>query len=343
MVADEVWDTFEYREVGLDLSAYADQPIQLAWQYVGLDGDSFGLDDVSLPTGIAEGFESGVMPPTGWAVEHLGATLNEWTIVDAATYPTFVHSGDYAAWVNWDGAAASDEWLYTPVFTPTASSNTATFWAISDTLYPGATMKVWAIVPGEGELQPAAIVHLTVQIDEGMDYPDCILNEATLQATHYLPQETQLEPLATAEAETCIGESIFEESHKKAPAEAEVGDIIEYQIVVENTGDELVEVTLVDPIPEGTEYVSHDTSPPYQYFTYNAVDDQMEWTGNVAPGQRLDFTFQVELVHLHLWADWLENTATITWDMGEMDLTVETWVLGAPHTGHLPFIQYEQD
>jgi hypothetical protein len=45
----------------------------------------------------------------------------------------------------------------------------------------------------------------------------------------------------------------------------------------------------------------------------------------------------------NLWADWLENATTITWDMGEMDLTVETWVLDAPHVGHLPYIQYEQD
>jgi uncharacterized repeat protein (TIGR01451 family) len=338
MVVDEVWDTFEYREVVLDLSAYDDQAIQLAWQYVGLDGNSFGLDDVSLPAGIAEGFEGGVMPPLGWDVDHLGGTANEWGIIDAATYPAFVRTGDYAGWVNYDSFAESDEWLYTPVFTPTASSNTATFWALSNTVYPSATMKVWAIVPGEGELQPAAIVHLTVLIDEEMEYPECILNEATLQATHYLPQETQVEPLFTAEAETCIGESIFGDSHKKAPAEAELGDIIEYQIVVENTGDELVEVTLVDPIPEGTAYVSHDTSPPYQHFSYNAGEDQMEWTGNVAPAERLDFTFEVELVDTQLWGEWLENTATITWDTGEMDLFAETWVLPAKIIFHLPQI-----
>jgi hypothetical protein len=49
MIADETWTTFEYREVTLDVSAYLGQKIQLAWQYVGFDGESFGLDDIDLP------------------------------------------------------------------------------------------------------------------------------------------------------------------------------------------------------------------------------------------------------------------------------------------------------
>jgi uncharacterized repeat protein (TIGR01451 family) len=49
MIADEVWSTFVYRQVALDLGNYAGMPIRVAWQYVGLDGDSFGLDDVQLP------------------------------------------------------------------------------------------------------------------------------------------------------------------------------------------------------------------------------------------------------------------------------------------------------
>jgi PKD repeat protein len=49
MCGDEDWaGDFEYRFVSLGLSAYAGQTIRLAWQYVGIDGQSFGLDDVLL-------------------------------------------------------------------------------------------------------------------------------------------------------------------------------------------------------------------------------------------------------------------------------------------------------
>lgn len=49
MCEDESWSTFTYRQVPVDFTAYVGQPIRVAWQYVGLDGDSFGLDDIHLP------------------------------------------------------------------------------------------------------------------------------------------------------------------------------------------------------------------------------------------------------------------------------------------------------
>jgi len=52
MCQDENWPTWQYRQVFLDLSAYVGQEIRLAWQYVGLDGESFALDDVYLPGNI---------------------------------------------------------------------------------------------------------------------------------------------------------------------------------------------------------------------------------------------------------------------------------------------------
>jgi subtilisin family serine protease len=48
MCADETWSTSIYRSVTKDLSAYQGQQIKLAWQYVGIDGQSFGLDDISV-------------------------------------------------------------------------------------------------------------------------------------------------------------------------------------------------------------------------------------------------------------------------------------------------------
>ncbi|MDY6878533.1 MAG: S8 family serine peptidase [Chloroflexota bacterium] len=95
---------------------------------------------IALDVLLAEGFEAGLIPPAGgWTVTNTHPTRN-WTSVDAVTYPDFVHSGSYAAWVNYDTPIASDEWLLTPPIDltgiPDASLN---FWAIGDTNYcPGA-------------------------------------------------------------------------------------------------------------------------------------------------------------------------------------------------------------
>jgi subtilisin family serine protease len=88
------------------------------------------------PAGILleEGFEDGVMPPPGgWSTIDTHPTRN-WTIVDVVTYPDFVHSGNYAAWVNYDTPTASDEWLLTPVIDLTSVPDASLdFWAYSDT------------------------------------------------------------------------------------------------------------------------------------------------------------------------------------------------------------------
>jgi C1A family cysteine protease len=48
MCADEGWNDFRYRLVTVDLSTYGGQVFKLAWQYEGIDGERFGLDDVHL-------------------------------------------------------------------------------------------------------------------------------------------------------------------------------------------------------------------------------------------------------------------------------------------------------
>jgi len=97
---------------------------------------------------LTEGFEDGIMPPPGWDTINTHPIYN-WDIVDNETYPEFVHSGDYAGWVNWDSEYASDEWLISPSIDLTnADEVTLIFWALSDTNWPGATVELHII--GEG-------------------------------------------------------------------------------------------------------------------------------------------------------------------------------------------------
>jgi hypothetical protein len=165
MVADESWGTFEYRELTFDLSAYAGQPIQIAWRYVGIDGESFGLDDINVDADgspiLPEGFEAGLMPPTGWSVINTNPTRN-WDLVDAVTYPDFIHSGTYAAWVNYDTPNPSDEWLITPeIDLDGYTTVTLSFWAESDTQYPTATMELHILGTGADVTPPVTTCTIT--------------------------------------------------------------------------------------------------------------------------------------------------------------------------------------
>jgi len=91
---------------------------------------------------LEEGFEGGVMPPSGWSTIDTNPTRN-WDIVDAATYPDYVHTGNYAGWVNYDSVDPSDEWLISPDIDLTGYEEvTLVFWAESDTNWPGATMEL---------------------------------------------------------------------------------------------------------------------------------------------------------------------------------------------------------
>ncbi|HUM48586.1 MAG TPA: S8 family serine peptidase [Anaerolineaceae bacterium] len=119
---------------------------------VAADIELFEVGAGITSTLLSEGFEEGIMPPSGgWETIHLGDTTREWTIVDAVTYPDFVYEGDYSAWINYDSSYDSDEWLLTPVIDSSIVTDlTLTFYAESDTEYPTATMKVW-VTDEEGD------------------------------------------------------------------------------------------------------------------------------------------------------------------------------------------------
>jgi hypothetical protein len=98
---------------------------------------------------LSEGFEDGVMPPPdGWYTINSNPTYN-WDIIDNATYPDYVHSGDYAGWVNYDSVSQSDEWLVSPDIDLTGLDEVLlVFWAESNTNWPGATVELH--IRGEG-------------------------------------------------------------------------------------------------------------------------------------------------------------------------------------------------
>jgi len=184
-----------WQQVEVDLSAYAGQTIYIAFVYEGYFADDWWIDDVSisqqvcypvtyspgppaeisyvgpLPPGTAftpaaaEGFEDGVMPPPGWEAE---ADIGPgWEIVDAATYPDWVHSGAYAALAYWDGN--EDITLFSPWFTVDSAASEVSFWAYSATEYTGVPVdgqEVDLLVIDEDD---AATLIWDMQADETWD------------------------------------------------------------------------------------------------------------------------------------------------------------------------------
>ena len=51
MIADENWDTYEYRKLTFDLTSYCGESITIAWQYSGQSGESVALDDITVEAG----------------------------------------------------------------------------------------------------------------------------------------------------------------------------------------------------------------------------------------------------------------------------------------------------
>jgi len=77
---------------------------------------------------VNEGFEGGVVPPTGWTEQIQNASYN-WKILAAG-----VHTGAYSADVEYDPAPADqNEWLLSPIYTATIGS--LSFWSAGSTYW----------------------------------------------------------------------------------------------------------------------------------------------------------------------------------------------------------------
>jgi len=89
---------------------------------------------------LTEGFESGVMPPTGWTVQNSNPT-EPWRIISKAELPQAIHGGNYAAIIYSNYSKISDNWLVSPYLDLTGYPNVnLEFWVRATTKYPGATI-----------------------------------------------------------------------------------------------------------------------------------------------------------------------------------------------------------
>jgi hypothetical protein len=52
LIEDEYWDLFDWYNVNVDISSYAGKTINVSWRYIGIGGESFGLDDIRITSEI---------------------------------------------------------------------------------------------------------------------------------------------------------------------------------------------------------------------------------------------------------------------------------------------------
>jgi uncharacterized repeat protein (TIGR01451 family) len=116
---------------------------------------------------LSEGFEAGAMPPSGWQVIEASTTTRHWTLIAAATHPTRVRSGAYAAWVNYE-AADQDEWLISPVVDLSVVETAMVgFWVYANNNWVDGAELQLVVLDAEG----VALNTLWYQSDEVWPYP----------------------------------------------------------------------------------------------------------------------------------------------------------------------------
>lgn len=124
---DYPWNSITFYNAVIDLSAYTNQVVQIAFQYIGQDADFFILDDIEIAERtvfsnnlLFEEFE--IWPPANWTIINgtQSAGDEQW------------HQGPYLGVFMGKGAAVDyveanvnpqDEWLITPEITIPATGN----------------------------------------------------------------------------------------------------------------------------------------------------------------------------------------------------------------------------
>jgi uncharacterized repeat protein (TIGR01451 family) len=362
LLTDEVWTTAEYHQVSVDLSAYTGDEIQLAWEYVGQNGESFGLDDVHLPADMEAAFmpvggvsllvnvdntaqpgssitNTAVMTATHTtplgvqtdtdadeAVFHIGMEDLSESSKEATTEAT---AGDTIAYtitlVNSGDKLVEDVQLTDPLPAGTTYDNHDPGLGSNSFNYnPSLDQMEWM-----GNLAPheQLVFRFWVTVDDPLPSADVITNIATVE---WNGDSLQLS------ADTNLLRVVLNESYKEATAQAEAGDTIEYAIHLVNSGNMLAEdVQLTDPLPDGITYDSHD---PALGFTYNSSLNQMEWTGNLTPDNELVLHFWVTVDAPLPPPDLITNIATVEWNTTSLPLSAETEIIKSVWLNYFPII-----
>ncbi|OQX24902.1 MAG: hypothetical protein BWK80_18415, partial [Desulfobacteraceae bacterium IS3] len=106
--------------------------------------------------------------------------------------------------------------------------------------------------------------------------------------------------------------SVRVKSDKDQDRAASSGDILEYRIVIPNSGNQDAQaVSFSDRIPAHTEYVPDSAAAGSGLISYNVSENRIKWLGDIAAGSSETITFDVMIV---------ENTApqTLISNQGEL-------------------------
>ncbi len=130
LCTDTAWDGSAYEQVVVDLSAYAGQTVKVAWQYVGIDGDSFGLDDILLTaeTGsvaqpITITFDVTIMASSGLVTNTVDAEYCNGIVSDTHTLEVWSSCNPVTS-VSFDYSPAAPETDETVTFTGAVNDGT---------------------------------------------------------------------------------------------------------------------------------------------------------------------------------------------------------------------------
>jgi uncharacterized repeat protein (TIGR01451 family) len=208
-----------------------------------------------------------------------------WVEKDA---PAFVEPGALLLYdLSWGNAGAVTATAVTMTDTLPGGVN-----FVTATLEPDSTDPlVWSL----GDLAPGETATATVHAVVGT------LDDGTALVNHVAISSTTAEDVTVNNTDTVtttvsdLGGYDLSLVKEANPAEVEVGDTIGYALWVTNTGNLPANVTLLDAIPAGTEYVPGSASALGGIGTLDDSDG-IEWIGTLDVDEDVLVTFGVEVI-----------------------------------------------
>jgi uncharacterized repeat protein (TIGR01451 family) len=118
----------------------------------------------------------------------------------------------------------------------------------------------------------------------------------------------------------------FSTSSKTGSADqVALGEVLTYTLLLENTGGYSPFVTLTDPIPAGSQYISGTLSASAGFAMYITATNEIEWSGDMQGGDVIEVTFAITVgAPLAPPTNLLTNTATLVDALAVETLLVDT-------------------